>query len=520
MATNPILTGMNPDPSVCTDGKRYYVATSTFEWYPGMKIYASDDLANWQLVARPLTEKHISLQGIPDSAGVWAPGLRYFAGKFWLTYSVMHQIEGVYKELRNYVVTAEHVEDEWSDPIYIGSQGFDPSLFQDDDGQYYVVSQNWDYRQSYQHQKFNGILMQRFDAAQKKVVGPSVRIFAGSPQGGTEGPSIFHRHGYYYLLMAEGGSGRHHAVTVARSQKVTGPYALSPHVTLLTAYNADDQPIQKAGHGNLIETPDGRTFLIHLMSRYLPGTELSVLGRETAIEEVVWDQDWPVLSTGGVAPSLVLHDLPDATKGSDFETHFDQALDKGWSSLRQPLLGKVTAHGLELQADESLSSLFSQAMVARSWPDFSFTATTTVQFDPQSFRHQAGLVLYYNTRNWVFLYLSHDEVTNRRILNMQVAKYGQIMEPSNGLYAYLPDDGPIHLQFRVDQANAEAYYKIGDGDFHAFGRHLDVSYLSDESVDGWGFTGAMIGLTAIDTDRKNTTATFTHFAIKTTEEQL
>ncbi|RXT54959.1 family 43 glycosylhydrolase, partial [Lacticaseibacillus chiayiensis] len=118
MVKNPILTGMNPDPSACTDGQRYYIATSTFEWYPGIKIYVSDDLANWDLVARPLTTKQVNLKGIPDSAGVWAPGLRYFDGKFWLTYSVMHQIDGVYKDLRNYVVTAEHVEDEWSDPIF------------------------------------------------------------------------------------------------------------------------------------------------------------------------------------------------------------------------------------------------------------------------------------------------------------------------------------------------------------------------------------------------------------------
>ena len=100
---------------------------------------------------------------------------------------------------------------------------------------------------------------------------------------------------------------------------------------------------------------------------------------------------------------------------------------------------------------------------------------------------------------------------------MQTAKHGEIAEPSNGLYAYLPDDGPIQLRFSVEDATVQAYYRVGDGDFQAFGRHLDVSYLSDEGVGGWGFTGAMVGLTAIDTDRKDTTATFTHFAINTTE---
>ena len=144
LVVNPILRGMNPDPSVCSDGNSYYIATSTFEWYPGIKLYRSEDLANWRLVSRPLTQKQIDLVGVPDSAGIWAPGLRYIDGQFWLTYSVMYQIDGVYKDLRNYVVTATHVEDEWSEPIYLGSQGFDPSLFKDDDGAFYVLSQNRD----------------------------------------------------------------------------------------------------------------------------------------------------------------------------------------------------------------------------------------------------------------------------------------------------------------------------------------------------------------------------------------
>ncbi|WP_424321309.1 glycoside hydrolase family 43 protein [Lacticaseibacillus chiayiensis] len=521
MVKNPILTGMNPDPSACTDGQRYYIATSTFEWYPGIKIYVSDDLANWDLVARPLTTKQVNLKGIPDSAGVWAPGLRYFDGKFWLTYSVMHQIDGVYKDLRNYVVTAEHVEDEWSDPIFIGAQGFDPSLFQDDDGQIYLVSQNWDYRQTYLHQKFNGILMQKFDDEKKTLVGPSKRIFTGSPQGGTEGPSIFRHNGYYYLLMAEGGSGRHHSITVARSQRVTGPYKLSPNVTLLTAFNADDQPIQKAGHGNLIETPDGRTFLVHLMSRYLPGTGMSMLGRETAIEEITWQDDWPILKGGGQAPAEVVEDLPRVTPESTYETDFSGGLDLSWSSLRQPSLQKKSQEvGLVLKADESLSSLLSQAMVVRSWQAFSFETTATLSFEPQSFRHQAGLVLYYNTKNWLFLYVSHDEITDRRILNLQMAKQGHITEPSNGLYAYLPDNGDVQLRFVVATGVAHAYYQVKADGFQSFGRHIDVSFLSDEGVGGWGFTGAMIGLTAIDTDRKDTTATFSHFEMKTTEEKL
>lgn len=512
MVTNPILKGMNPDPSICSDGSNYYIATSTFEWFPGLKIYQSSDLSNWKLIARPLNNEQINLQGVPDSAGVWAPCLRYFDEKFWLTYSVMHSIDGNYKDLRDYLVTSDEIDGNWSKPIYIGSQGFDPSIFRDDDGEQYILSQNWDYRRTYTHQAFNGTIIQKYDKNEQHVTGEVKQIFKGSAQGGTEGPTLFKHNGFYYLLTAEGGSGRHHSITVARAKNIFGPYELSPKVHLLSSYNSEKQILQKAGHGNLINGIDGKTYLVHLVSRYLPNTSLSVLGRETAIEPIEWIDDWPQIVDSHIAPLLKIDALPENKQCNSYQTKFDSLLDLNWSSLRQQAPVTVTGEGLKIMGDESLSSRISQSLITRPWPEFTFHAETELSFDPKSFRNEAGIVLYYNTRNWLMMYESFDELTMRKILNLQVSRHGKITEPSNGFYIYLPEKGNIRLAFDINNAQVQASYLIDkDQTWKDFGRTMDASYLSDEGVDGWGFTGATVGLTCIDTNLKDSFAIFKDF---------
>lgn len=513
MIINPILRGMNPDPSACTDGKDYFIATSTFEWFPGIKIYKSEDLSNWKLIARPLKEQQIDLTGVPDSAGVWAPCLRFYDNKFWLLYSVMHNINGIYKDLKNYIITAEDIEGEWSAPIYIGSRGFDPSIFKDDDGKFYVLSQNWDYRRTYTHQAFNGIILQEYSPKLKKVIGPLKKIFNGSPQGGTEGPSLIKRKSFYYLLVAEGGSGRHHAITVARSKKIDGPYELSPEVTLLTSFNHEKNVLQKAGHGNIIFTKSGNAYLVHLVSRYTPETKVSNLGRETAIELVEWKNDWPYLVTNDKQPMLTINNLPKQKFNNNYQTNFKQELDLAWSSLRHRNKSmSINEDGLKVFGDESLSSLMSQSLLARSWNDFQFKVQTELSFNPKTFRNQAGLTLYYNTQNWIFLYVSFDENSNRRIINIQISKNGEVSEPLNGLYIYLPSSGRIGLSFTVNNGETTASYQLKEG-WKSIGNTMDITFLSDEDVAGWGFTGAMVGITCVDTEMKESYAVFHNFKV-------
>ena len=230
---NPILPGFNPDPSICRVGDDYFIATSTFEWYPGVQIHHSRDLVNWRLVRRPLDRaEQLDMRGNPDSGGVWAPCLSYADGQFWLVYTDVKRLEGNFKDAHNYIVTAPSIEGAWSDPTYVNSSGFDPSLFHDDDGRKWFVNMIWDHRvpppKPRRHSAFAGIALQEWDPWQRRLIGEAKIIFAGSAHGLVEGPHLFKRKGYYYLTVAEGGTGYDHAVTMARAKKIDGPYELHP----------------------------------------------------------------------------------------------------------------------------------------------------------------------------------------------------------------------------------------------------------------------------------------------------
>jgi xylan 1,4-beta-xylosidase len=225
---NPILPGFNPDPSILRVGDDYYIATSTFEWYPGVQIHHSRDLVHWRLLTRPLTRaSQLNMLGDPDSCGIWAPCLTYADGLFWLIFTDVKRygratapgVSGAsLRDYHNYLVTSPRIDGEWSDPIYLNSSGFDPSLFHDDDGRKYLLNMLWDHRPGMN--RFAGIVLQEYSVKQRKLIGNRKNIFKGTPIGLTEGPHLYKRNGWYYLLTAEGGTGWNHTVTLARSKKI------------------------------------------------------------------------------------------------------------------------------------------------------------------------------------------------------------------------------------------------------------------------------------------------------------
>jgi xylan 1,4-beta-xylosidase len=262
---NPILRGFNPDPSIVRVGDDYYIATSTFEWYPGVQIHHSRDLVHWRLLTRPLNrQSQLNMLGEPDSCGIWAPCLSYSDGLFYLIYTDVKRYGRTtqagaagasLRDMHNYLVTSKTIDADWSEPIFLNSSGFDPSLFHDDDGRRYLVNMLWDFRPG--HNRFAGIQLQEYSAAERKLIGPREIIFTGTPIGLTEGPHLYKRNGYYYLLTAEGGTGWGHAVTLARSKFLTGPYDLHPDGYILTSRDRPDVELQRAGHADLVETPNG-----------------------------------------------------------------------------------------------------------------------------------------------------------------------------------------------------------------------------------------------------------------------
>jgi len=203
---NPILKGFNPDPSFLRVGDDYYIATSTFEWFPGVQIHHSRDLVNWELIARPLDRVELlDMEGNPDSGGVWAPNLSYDNETFYLIYTdVKSWNSSPYKVTHNYLTTSASIYGPWSSPAYLNSSGFDPSLFHDDDGRKWHLNMLWDHRRS--RYSFAGILLQEYCEETQSLTGPIEKIFEGTQLRATEGPNLYKRNGYYYLVTAEGGT--------------------------------------------------------------------------------------------------------------------------------------------------------------------------------------------------------------------------------------------------------------------------------------------------------------------------
>ncbi len=264
MIRNPVLRGFCPDPSILRVGDDYYIATSTFEWFPGVCVYHSRDLEHWRIVSRPLDRTSLlDMRGDPNSGGVWAPCLSWVEGRFHIVYTDMKRWTGQIKDCHNYLTTAPTIEGPWTDPVYLNSSGFDASLFHDTDGRSWLTNVLWDYRPS--HNPFGGIVLQEYCRKDSRLVGEPQRIFSGTQLGLVEGPHLYRRGNWYYLVTAEGGTFATHAVSVARSATIQGPFEVMPGNPLLTSAHDPSLDQQSAGHGSLVETQDGEWVLAHLV---------------------------------------------------------------------------------------------------------------------------------------------------------------------------------------------------------------------------------------------------------------
>ncbi|AYD01018.1 glycoside hydrolase family 43 protein [Neorhizobium sp. NCHU2750] len=532
MIRNPILPGFNADPSICRVGEDYYIATSTFEWYPGVQIHHSRDLVNWALVRRPLERKaQLDMRGNPDSCGVWAPCLSYADSQFWLVYTDVKRYDGNFKDAHNYIVTAPSIEAEWSDPVYVNSSGFDPSLFHDDDGRKWFVNMQWNYRtESYggapKHPAFDGILLQEWDAEARALKGPITNIFPGSPLGLVEAPHLFKRNGWYYLTTAEGGTGYDHAVTMARSRTIDGQYQLHPNTHLITSKDNPETVLQRAGHGQYVETPDGDVYHTHLCSRPLAPNRRSPLGRETGLQKCVWKDDgWLYLAQGGVVPDV---EVPAPTgaepagKPARIHYNFDAPtfpMDFQW--LRTPEPGRIFSlsarqDALRLIGRESIGSWFEQALVARRQEHHRFRAETTVEeFAPDTYQQACGLTHYYNRHKFHALAVTLHEKLGRAVTIFSCPgdfPHGRMQFPAGSGIA-IPD-GPVALAMEVRDNDLQFSWRSGGSDdWQKIGPVLDASVISDEGGRGehGSFTGAFAGMFAFDTSGRAKTADFSSF---------
>jgi len=541
---NPILKGFNPDPSICRVGDDYYIATSTFEWFPGVQIHHSKDLVNWQLVSHPLNRfSQLDMKGVPNSGGVWAPALSYADGKFWLIYTNVMVNAGPWKEGHNYLVTCDTVDGEWSEPIYMNSSGFDPSLFHARDGKKYFLNMLWDPRIGIN--SFAGIALQEYCVNEQKLVGEIKNIFKGTWLKFVEGPHIYEKDGYFYLITAEGATEFFHAVTVARSKNIDGPYEVHPQNPILTAANVPNHPLQKTGHGSFVETPDGEWYLAHLTSRPIwpqhpallqnrsvfHGRDFATqhvyqnrgycnLGRETAIQKLEWRNGWPYVVgeiCGSVevdAPTGVTEHIWDMTY-DEIDNFENDKLNINFATLRIPFsekIGNLTENPghLRLYGQESLTSRFTQSLVARRWQSFTFEAETAVKVMPVNVQQGAGLVCFYNTDNWSALQVRWDEV-HGRIVELTLGDNFNFTQPLLEKIPVPITADYVHFKVNVDHDVYYFSYSFNGFDWIKIDKLLDATKLSDDYVTGPRFTGAFVGMNCDDMSGQRLSADFKYF---------
>lgn len=513
---NPILTGFHPDPCLCRKGDDFYIANSSFQWWPGVPIHHSRDLVNWELVGYGLTRRsQLDMDRLPDSGGVWAPALSYCEpdGLFYLVYTNVNRPSRYAPiETPNYVVTAEDPRGPWSEPVYLNRTGFDPSIFHDDDGRSWLINMHLGYRPGQPF--FDGLLVQEYDRETLELVGPVTNIFRGTDLGGTEGPHLMKRGPYYYIICAEGGTGYHHALTMARSKRLLGPYDVHPDNPIMTAAGTES-PIQKSGHGNLVETPSGQWYGVFLCGR--PNKDKRcMLGRETAIECGRWSDDgWFRFDSPNPRVEVPAPDLPEAPVDAlAVRDHFQTpSLDPQWNTLRMPHGDEVSladrAGHLRLYGTPyEIETNNAQSLVARRIQHHRFDTATVMEYAPENPWQRAGLVAIYCHTNYYWLRVSHHEAQGAvvelvRRLGPDLTLESRIAAPWHQFF--------LRLEGRRDDWQ---FLASGDGDaWQKVGEVQDGSILSDEAARQWGFafTGGYVGLAAVDISGKRLHADFDWF---------
>lgn len=522
-ATNPILTGFNPDPSMIRVNNDYFIATSTFEWFPGVQIHHSTDLIHWELLCHPLDRlSQLNMIGEQSSCGIWAPCLSYSNGIYYLIYTDVKSFIGMFKDTHNYLVTATDINGPWSEPIYLNSSGFDASLFHDDDGKKYLLNMLMDYR--CWHTKFSGIVLQEYCEVKMALIGKPINIFRGTQLRLTEAPHLYKHDGYYYLMTAEGGTGYEHAVTMARSRTIEGPYEVDPLNPILTSHHTPDNPLQKAGHGSITQGHNGKWYMVHLCGRPVGEERLCILGRETALEEVEWKEGWLRLVNGANSPSNTVEIAGVETDSTVVKKYLMEDFDKAsWSihlqSLRVPLAERASLVDrpgyLRLYGRESFTSCHHQSLLAHRQQSFYAEVTTKIDFNPLNFQTMAGLVYYYDSMSYYYLYITEDEVAGR-VLSVISCILGKGTQPI-GVGISLPATGEVYLRLSTEKEKAYFSYSLDNQSYIKVGKALDATVLSDDYYASTGhimFTGAFIGICCQDLSGQKAYADFDYFEYK------
>ncbi|WP_395623747.1 glycoside hydrolase family 43 protein [Sphingomonas daechungensis] len=505
--SNPILQGFYPDPSITRVGDDYYLVNSTFSWFPGIPVFHSRDLVNWTQIGNAIDRpEQLDFKTLGLSRGVFAPAISWHDGIFYIVNTCV-DCGG------NFVITAKNPAGPWSQPTWLPEieGGIDPSLFFDEDGSAWLVN-NLPPPGKPLYDGHRAIWVQRFDIKTLKLTGPRTLLVNGGVRPEEkpiwiEGPHIFRKDGWYYLIAAEGGTAEGHSQVVLRSRSVTGPYEPSPGNPILTQRDLPrdrPNPITSAGHADFVQTGRGEWWATFLATRPYAGDFYNT-GRETFLMPVHWKDGWPTITEAGEAipwvaarPNLPGGNKPPVPLNGSFvfrETFAGSKLPLHWMMMRNPRESwwKIERGALELRARPvALGDNGNPSFLARRQQHLNATATTEIRFDPSK-GVEAGIVALQSDDFWYFLAMGEDK--GRPVIRLK--RRAGPSDPATGAIiqqAALSRKGSVQLRIDARGGKYDFSWSNDGNRWNLLAKDVDGTVLSTKRAGG--FVGTIFGVHA------------------------
>lgn len=470
---NPVIPGFFSDPSVCRAGDDYYLVNSTFEYFPGVPVFHSKDLVNWEMIGYCIDRT----TQLPNGLNIFATTIRFHDNIFYMITTNVSSGSG------NFYLTATNPAGPWSDPVFIDARGIDPDLFFDDDGKAYVISSTFE--------------LHEIDLKTGKFISEGRKVWNGTGGRYPEGPHIYKKDGFYYLMAAEGGTEEAHSETIARSKDIWGPYNTNPANPILTHVNAAGQgnPIQGVGHADIVNAHDGTWWIVFHGYRTVGGGVHHILGRETCLAPVSWSKNgWPVVNGNGTisvdmtCPTLPLKPFSVKADRDGFDS-VTPGLE--WNYIRYPVSenysltsrkGFLRLTGSEQTIENQKSSTF----IGRRLQDMYFTASTQIEFNPEKANEEAGIILHNNGAHFDLLVR---QSKGKRVVVCRL-RFGSVIHESDEIVL---KPGPVKLAIKGVRSDFIFLCSQGNDPFTEI-QKVNSKFLSSETIGG--FTGVFVGLYA------------------------
>lgn len=489
---NPILPGFNPDPSICKVDEDYYIVTSSFEFYPGVPIYHSRNLVNWELIGYCLTRKsQLDLENTQSSGGIFAPTLYHHNDFFFLATTDVNK--------GNFIVYAENIYGPWSDPVWIDQRGIDPSLLFDEDGTVYFLSADND-------GEVCSILMCTINIFTGEKLSKTHIINSGCGGRYPEGPHLYKIFGKYYLMLAEGGTEYGHMETIQRADSPYGPYEKCPHNPVLTHRNDMKGEICGVGHADIVEDGNGNWWAVCLGFR--PSSHknellmLHHLGRETYLCPIKWDErQWPVMGDNGKLSLYMTGDLPGLPENNIKREYLDsfrtEQLDIHYNFLRNPIMenyridakaGRLVLQGTEITINDGRNPTW----IGIRQPEFKIDFSVTVGIEELKYDGRIGITAFYNESYHYDMYLQKRGKKLKLYLEKHVHDMFSITHVKE---INETESGEIRLAIKSDKKWYRFLYTDKAGEMFELGKGL-VAGLATEGTITMTFTGTYLAMFA------------------------